>query len=442
MKKFTKKNAKMIAAVTLAASLVAAPSAFALNYGGGGSGNGNKPFNFVGYEVPYNASYTELDLFFNKKATTSGQAGNVVQSQFTVKNHSTGAVITQSTFSATSGKDTTNAGAYSDSTNAGEEAGTKVVIQFPNNSNGLVPGTLYDVVISDTVKDDNGLSIGNYYHGKDLTFTFEEPSFSGGVPSWGTTTPVVTYLVGDGTSNLSVESETDLVVSRPIDPGSLSAFLGTSGLGTTSGTFTVGYYDNTSHTYVPVSGTGQQSFAPISNDAKGYSTVFYYPEGENGSTTAYNRNLGHSYTLTPPTYTDINLNTYTLSSLNYTTASADYPGWEDNASSSSGVSQPISVVRTSATQVTPTFYDTWITPLPAKYNIYAIDSASGNKYSPKTSWNLLGSLNSTGTAGGTVTGTITNATYLVSGHTYYYVAVPVNSAGQEVGFSIPNSTAL
>ncbi len=268
MRKLTKKHAKLVAAVTLAASLIGSSSVFALNSAGGADSTGNKPFSFIGYEVQ---DSTHVALYFNKK-TTNG-VRDIIAGQFELVPHnSSGNLVSSITISAGNGS------TYTDTTDTGIGNGTKVVL---NLGTALSDYGLYDVTIDGSVMNDNGITIGNYQNRKDITFTFQDPDAGGGYDT--DVAPIITYVVGDGVANVSYESDMTVIFERPVD---LS----------TNTTFKTDMNTNFTNTTL----LGQQvptneSYGVVSNDA-GSNNTFYFPMMySDDRATVYNRLSDKSY---------------------------------------------------------------------------------------------------------------------------------------------------
>jgi hypothetical protein len=413
-------NAKLgnALALGLALSVAMGSSAFALNYSGNGSGTGNKPISFCGYEF---VNTTQIALYFDKRSDSGGQFD---KTQFTVKTHTGGTADTVNSITTTTGKGTT--GQYTDISDTAIQGGTKVLL---NLATGLSDNTLYDVTINGSVMDKNGITAGNYAHGKDLTFTFEAPnSLTGSY----TGNPYVTYIVGDpsNTTDVSYESNMIAVFDRPMSSGTAATYAG-----------------NITFTDSGTAVAGNEAWAAVYNNAStsAYNT-FYFPETKDGNTlTVYNRTSGtHSYSLTLPTsFTDKNGTVTTAltgggSSFSFSTAASDYAGWENP-----GNTTPLPNI--SATAGTGSITVSWpvnqtysITPAPASFDIYYIinDGTNASKYASKSSWTLA--------ANQAYSATSPN-TYTISGlsntHSYWVRVVPKNSAGIASGFSVDQGTA-
>ncbi|TWH51621.1 fibronectin type III domain-containing protein [Sporomusa sp. KB1] len=433
-KKAGKKSSKLanMAALALAFTVAVGSSAFALNYSGTqtGSGSGNKPISFSGYQY---VDSTHIAVFFDKQTGSPGET--ITAELFDVIPHgSSGDKV--SSVSVSSGG---TGGQYSGTTDTNLSKGTKATI----TTSSLSADTLYDVVIHGVLEDQNGLSVGNYTKAKDLTFTFRTPNALG---NYADHNPYVTFVVGDpdSTSGVPVESNTILIFDRPLASGSLSTYLSTLN----SSSAGVGFKDTTGSTTVP----GSQSHNAISNDYGSVNTTFYFPMTKQGnSTTVYNRTAGHNYTLYLPSFTDTASHTYTtftnskdnstgITAFNFSTASTDYAGWENTGNPLVN----LTATRDSTSQITvswPVNQTYSITPAPYGFNVYYIDASNADgKYASIGSWTKANGSVITNTLSSPMSYSITG---LTSGHTYWVRVQPTNSGNtQPVGLSISTASAL
>ncbi len=399
MRKNMKKHAKLVAAVTLAASLIGSSSVFALNTAGGANSTGNKPWSFIGYEVQ---DSTHVALYFNKK-TTNG-VRDIIQQQFEVKPNGGGSnLVSGISISAGTGS------AYSGTTDTGTTQGTKVVLTL---SSSLTGNGLYDVTIDDTVMSDNGITIGNYYNRSDRTFTFQAPS-GGSYNS--TNAPIITYFVGEGTNDVSRESDVTVIFSRPVnlsDPDNANF----------KSDMNANFTNDTALQQVP----GNESHNVVSNDVNSINNTFYFPMTQNGSgTTVYNRDAASDYTLDIPQYDDLNGTPRDPAPYTFSTMPDDVPGWLNNASTAGGTNAAPTVTL-SGTTLTVGWYDTWVDNTPDKYYVYYLDvtaNPSKNEYTPLTdgAWSVTSITGSTPGTWQTVTPTVT------AGHTYKVRIVPAKT---------------
>ena len=437
LKRFSKKSAKLTAAVTLGLCLAAAPSCFALNEAGGANNTGSKAFNLNGYQfVDGGANADTLYLYFDKDVSSPGEINEAMfvvtpydDPTNPISHASTYSVLTNGNYSGTS--DTTL-------------KGTRVAIPIT-----LDRDTLYDVYMNGSFMNKNGITLGNYNNRKDLKFTFKTPDSNGAY----TGNPYITYLVGDGTSNISRESNMVVVFDRPYYASGASSFL-------TS--MDSGFLNTTPTPDVAVSANGE-CYDPIFNDANssyygtdnGRNTTVFFQETKSGSaTTIYNRASGsNSYQLTVPTdFYDVN-NRHTTSYhddvsnvFTFSTASSNYPGWEMNNSSVSGANGNITVTHDTANdKLVVSWYDTWANEDPAEYEIWYRNAGTLDQYAPLANWTYVDDASGTGTSEGQqITFEITNtvAHPVLDGSTYWVRVVPKNSSNITAGFSKSNASAI
>lgn len=398
LSRLLKKSSKLTMALvlTLALSLLLAPGAFALNQNGSGSGTGNKPLDFNGYQY---VDSTHISLFFNKTISSS----QIAAGQFTVTPHSgSGNLVSSYTLNTGSG--------YSGCSTTNLTKGSAVTLTL---SSALAADTLYDVTIkAATLSDGDGMTFGNYRTRTNFTFTLLTPKSDG---TYDAAVPLnVTYSVG--TSNVPYENNLVVVFDRPFstDSSTLSTFLSSLSTNFTKGGTQVGQDSNYSDT-TPV--TGDECYYPTSDNVSNVNNTFFFPEVVNGNSYAcYNRDSSgsYSYTLTLPTFTDVNGNTYSNpGSITFSTVSGDLPGFVNNT--------PAVTAGTSSLSVS------W------SASLFSASASSYDVY--YTSGNML-----TGTY--TLAGNTTTTSYTISGLTsgkkYYVRVVPKNSYG-EVGYSLAGS---
>lgn len=427
MKKLSK---KLVAVVTLAVSMAAMPAAFALNESGDGAGGGQKAVDFVGYEY---VDSTHVDVYFSKQTGVTADP-----SMFSFQLQGSGTTIDVSSINQT------NASRYTkqelDGGGSDVMLGTKMRL---NLASPLSAGQRYNVTIKHSVMDNNGMSLGNYHGRKDLIFAMRVPS--GG--SYGNTTPIATFWVGDhaspgatNPSNVSYESPVTVILDRPIASSDLSTFLSSLNTGYRNGANAV----NLDYTIMgdPNDNT-DEAYDAHANEVNGKSSTFFFPMTKLKSTTeAQNRlhDTGYNYTVNLPDLTgswlqdDLgnnitawkNYSGSTISNFTFSTASSDYPGFLDRSylyAASTG---------DSAGQMKVSFYNSTITPSPAGYYL-AYTSSANSPWSSANSWTIRTTESHTGG---------TNVVFGDSGGaipagTYYIRLVPHDSSGRMVGMSSP-----
>ncbi|CQR74693.1 hypothetical protein SOV_28080 [Sporomusa ovata DSM 2662] len=325
-----KKSANLVAALALgvAVSLVAVPSASALNRDGNPSVglSSHKPLSITGYQY---VDSTHVLINIDKQIDDQRTPGEVDKSMFTIQNRTTHLSTTISSLSylndSTSGY-SGNTGA--DDTCRGLANGTRILLTL---ATPLAANSAYDLTMQNTLfatqslNNFNNTGDPNYY---DQTFTFRTPASGAGTTTnpyvWSNTTPYVTFVVGgspvsnrnDNRTNVSYESNLSVVFDRPILASTRDAFLANlSDNYKRGGVKVVQAVGNVSTAGAPA---GTETHYPTSNNANNANTFFYFPQTNWGSGTSYNtysfnrKNPGsYNYTLTLPSFTDASGNTFT-----------------------------------------------------------------------------------------------------------------------------------
>ncbi len=406
--------ATMLVAIMLIASFV--PGAFALNYNGDGSGSGNKPINFNGYEY---VDSTNLKIFFSKQSSTTDEINST---QFTVTKVSDSSTPS---FSYAESSGTNKSGVSDLSLNKG----CTVTLTFDS---ALSADALYLVTIkAATLADDNLITLGNYRNRNDLKFYFRTP-VSG--TTWSDTNALVVSYSFDldptdasySASNVPPEPNLAVIFDRPLASGSVTSFLESL-----SDNFTRGGNEVVQDTVIDTNSvTGAECYYPYANTAR---NTFFFPETVQGNTyTCYNRaydNVNHTvynYSLTlPSSFNDGTTNwdttswsnkTFTFGSLGY-----DVVGWLDN--------RPAASYDEDEEIVTVTWNQSAITPVATQFDVYY---TKGNKFSGTYSQVI----------NPTISGTYTATFAPPAGTGDYYVRVVPKDANTSAGYSVSPVSAL
>ncbi|SPF43467.1 conserved exported hypothetical protein [Candidatus Desulfosporosinus infrequens] len=404
MKK-VKKIAKA-AVLTLAMSLLIAPGAFALNQNGTNSpGTGNKPLDFNGYQY---VDSSHVKLFFNKSLSST----QITAGQFSViPDGGSGNLVSSETLTTGTG--------YSGCSTTNLTKGSTVTLAL---SSALSADTLYDVSINGTtLADGDGLTFNNYQTANPFTFKLLTPE-SDGVTYDNTKSLNVAYSLG--TSNVPYENSLVVVFDRPFSTNSttLSTFISNLSTNYTKGGTTVVQDTNYSESKTTPK-TGAECYYPTSNNTNNVNNTFFFPETVNTDSYAvYNRDSSgsHSYTLTLPTFTDVNGNTFTTpGSLSFSTVSGDLPGFLNNT--------PVVTTGSSSGYLNVSWSASSFSAAATSYDVYYIDSTLGGDM---LTGSYSGPINTTSTSK-TITG-------LNSGDLYYVRVVPKNSYGK-AGYSVAGS---
>lgn len=405
MFKTYKKSAKLttVLALAMVMCLMLTSNVFALNQNGTGSpGTGNKPLDFNGYQY---ASTTSIKLFFDKSISSS----QIATGDFTVVPHSGGSnLVSNYALSTGTGYSGINSGTNLDK-------GSTVTLTLST----LSYNTLYDVTVKGaTLADGDGMTFANYRNRSNFTFTFLTPESDG--VTYDNTKPLnITYSVG--TSNVPYENNLVVVFDRPFSTNSttLSNFISSLSSNYTKGGTTVTQDTNYSRAKAtPLSGA--ECYSPVSNSASG-NNAFIFPETVNTDSYAiYNRDSSgsHSYTLTLPTFTDVNGHTFSNpGSITFSTVSGDLPGF---------LKAPTVTADANPGQLDVTWSASSFTGSATSYDVYYIDSTTGDPLTGQYSVPI------------NTTSTSYNITGLTSGDLYYVRIVPKNSYG-EAGYSLTGS---
>lgn len=366
-----------------------------------GPGSGVKAVNVLGYQLD---SQNTIEVFLDK-----GISG-LDKGQFRIYNGTTPVTISSMSLGS-KGCGWTQADGM-------QPGGYDVVLTTASN---LDYDTEYKMVVSSTVTMGNSfhLSVGNYLQHRDITFYFKTPKSDGkysGVPKLS----FIPGDIGNGTSVPVGSSENiEVISSMPIDTSSLNlSNMKLQESSTLNGTYTDVIFDST---FDYVATTGAEYYAPQINDAH---TCIFLPLTLGGGSPAYNLLKSEFYKLTVPTITAAN-NDDANKSVASTTQPAFYAGGDTSASLGN-------------TQPSVTAYNLGSISLQWT-NISAADNSGPvpNGYKVYYSTNPYFDFVDTGITP-TNNGTISSATFtngFQSGTTYYFRIVPVNSTGEEGGFS-------
>lgn len=283
-------------------------------------------------------------------------------------------------------------------------------------SNNLSPDTEYKMVVSSTVTMGNSyqLSVGNYLQHNDITFNFKTPKTDGTYSGALNLTYIPEYINEATGASMNVE----VISNIPIDTNDLTlSDMKLMKSSTEYGTYTDVTFDST---FDYNATTGAEYYAPQINNAH---TCIFLPLTLGGGTPAYNLSDGMHYKLQVPaidyaddagdaqkksldpgrhfhvggdTSTSLRNAQPTITAYNSSSVSLQ---WNNGSTDDSGVA-PVSYKVYYSTNPYFDFVDTGVTP--------------------------------------TNNGTTSSATFthsFQSGTTYYFRIVPVNSTGEEGGFS-------
>lgn len=401
--RFFKNSAKIVSLLAGAAMLITAfaPSALALNYNGEGGGTGNKSFNFNGYEY---VDSTHVKLYFDKQSVSGDDTATPIvegihKDHFAISlKNSPYTAVSISSITVSSGSNKSGvSGTYLNK-------GTTVTL---NLGSSLSADTLYKLEMdTDTLMNNNNMSLGNYRTGMAFDFTFKTPDGSGDY----TGTPDVSFWQANSATGVPWESNIVFVVDRPLKEDTISSLLSTLSTNFKKSGNTVTQDD----TIDEIAVQGAESYTPVANIPR---TAFIFPLVASNSaevtTTCYNLSSG-SYSLEVPVITDVDNNSTSASeTTSFTTVSNDIAGWLEDAPTYSNLTY---------NSVRINWSDGVIEPVADTFDLYK----SENMYDNYAKVNVSD-----------ITGTSPyyyDVSNLTPETTYYFRVVPKNSYGA-AGFS-------
>lgn len=350
------------------------PAASAFN---NDSATGNKPFHFIGYRYKDSKN---IQVWFDKGLPSS----NVSPEQFKIfkGTDSSGQLLTVT--AATPGLSSDK-----NMSVTGLPNGSSYILTI-GSENSFESGQSYTVIISRTLKANNGLVIGGFTNNKDVRFTFTAPSGDGTYTA-ASGQREADYWIEDGASGVPVEG--NLWFSLPVpavnyDEVKNGIVLKENG--------TALPYDPT----IDASAVdGARSFSPeMSNDH----TYFFIPLTGSGGAVSYDLALNSTYMLEIPAIQLVNGQQIPAKTLHFTTASADVPLTMTSAVTTSTQDGAFTLQWSALSFATG-------------YNIY---------YSSNPYWDFQ-KLNAVPTVG-----TSYSVTGLTPGQTYYFRVAGVTAGGE------------
>lgn len=388
----------LMACLALMLSLISVPNAEALN-----GGSGNKESSFTGYR--YLTDHT-IQIWVDKNLPIA----NLDKAQFKIFEGTdvTGQELGISGVALGSGANITGV--------TGLSGGGSAVI---TTAEALVPGQTYTMVLNNTIKPNNGITLGQYNFRKDVVFSFAVPDTNGSPNnSTGTYSASVTPTFNSRPENgaINVSHEGKICFSLNIPAADVIAVK--NGL--------VLKKNGVPLIYDPTINTTKDGdiYSPLVTDDH---TFFYFPMVGGGTGYSYNLDTSCEYTLEIPEIVLVNGQILPARTITFNTSADILPARIGSAPTTApsgnnlqiSWSAPAAVVMSTTAEYPA---GTTLAPAPTGYNIYA----STDKY-----WNFT-KLNNTPIAG---------TTYLASGlipkATYYFRITPVNGT-VEGGFSDPS----
>jgi len=266
--------------------------------------SGNKPLHYTGYRY---LNDHQVQVWFDKGLPSTN---NILPEQIHIYSGSdtTGTPIPVRSLTPGSG---------SNQTASGLPSGSSYVLDIATSGSGQAnptfqPGWTYTVVISKTVRANNGITIGAFNNNQDITFSFLVPeadnSYSQAI------LPEVRYSVQDGATGVPVEGNLWFSVNVPVSD--YASVLGGIVLKENGVQLP---FDPTIDAN-PV--TGARTFAPqVSVDH----TYFFLPLTGSGGAASYDLSLGATYSLEIPAMQTVNRQTIPARTLTFTTTPTDIP---------------------------------------------------------------------------------------------------------------------
>ncbi|MDP4146164.1 MAG: fibronectin type III domain-containing protein [Bacillota bacterium] len=355
-----------------------------------GSGVGVKALNCLGYQY---VNKNTVKVFFDKGLSS------INQEQLKLKT-TTGTPVTISGLTSSSG---------SGWTSTVSPGGTTVTLTTAD----LAANTTYVLTISSTVAAGNsyGITLGEYWEHHDISFNFKTPNSDGITYSGAPTLTFIPTWNGDGFS-----ANVEAIADMPIDVDLSQVKLQKSS--TVNGTYSDVLMDSTLDTNAL---SGAECYSAQLNDAR---TCIFLPETLRGGYPAYNldyvNSVNYFYKMVTPTVSNHSSTSNQLASQSNT-----FQVGADTAGPTGTTIATITGYNSSS--VSLSWSDVVITdgsaPNPTGYKVY---------YSTDPYFNFVAATNTITHSGTTNSCTVTG---LSSGQTYYFRIVPVNSIGNEGGFS-------
>ncbi|MDT3429052.1 chitodextrinase [Paenibacillus forsythiae] len=283
-----------LALVMTAALGGAASPALAFNYEN--TGGGGKPMHFIGYRY---LNDHQLQVWFDKGPSSTTAPGLFRVYQGTSPS---GALLNVGSLTAKM---------EDNHTVSGLPKGASYILNMDGGS--FQPGQTYTVAISETIRANNGITIGAFTHNRDAVFSFSVPSAGGTYdPS---IQPVVSYWTDNGAAGVPVEGNLWFSVSVPV---------------TNADEVKSGMVLKENGAQIPFDPTidgnkveGARSYSPqVNTDG----TYFFIPLTSGGQgNTLYDLALGANYELEIPAMQTVNGQTIPARTIAFSTASQDVP---------------------------------------------------------------------------------------------------------------------
>lgn len=343
------------------------------------NGPGGKAFNFQGYRY---INQNTIQVWMDKTIPT------VYASQFRVfQGRSINGQPIQIQ-SVTSGSGSNVSGV------SGLGSGSSFLI---TTAQSFIPGSIYTVVINNTIKANNGLTLGNFYFNQDVAFLFDAPSVAGTPNNSSgtyadTTQGILTSRPENNATNVPLEGNIWFSVDIPV----LNYAAVKSGLVLKKNGVAVVLDPS-------IDGTANGDiYSPVVNDDH---TFFFFPMTGGGSASSYNLTPNSTYELSIPDIQLINGQSIPAQTITFSTTLDDTPARVSGT--------PTATVSGDNSNIS------WVSTGAAGYNVYA----SQHPY-----WDFV-KLNSSPVAA---------TSYITSGLTpltnYYFRVTPVSGVS-EGGFS-------
>lgn len=371
----------MVMALMLSASFPA--GAYALN------DTSNKAFNYCGYQVVDNDT---LYIYLDKSCPDSGNIP--VEEQFKIKPTSGSDLAfdlsSYQTGTGMSGVSATNL-----------DSGTRIQLDLDGVT--FQNDTEYEVTISNTLIAKNGCNIGSYFKAKDEKFKFRYNENN--------STIVVTPRLETSSTDIPWEPNFGFTIDRSVLAATASNIISGMDLQKWSGS----QWDSVikDSTVDSSAVTGAECYTAVGNDARNY---FFFPMTGGGKTTiSYNLlSADTQYKLIIPSFTD-NGDSYAGSNIVFTTTEGDIPGKLVDAPAVDDIGDFLVSVSWSASGDSPAA---------ATYKVYYSD----NQYDE---FDCCGSTDDDSTEL-----EIDLSEEGLSSGNYYFRVTPLNSYGEEGGYSL------
>lgn len=394
--RFRKKNAivSLLLVFMFLMSIIVAPHADALN-----AGSGSKENSFVGYRY---LNSTQIQIWADKNIGSTFYPGQY--KIYEGNDPSIGQQIDVASVAAGSGPNVSGI--------TGLSGGGSIKI---TSAEAFMPGHVYTIVVTNTLKSNNGLTLGHVNNHKDIAFSFvapDTPATPNVNGTYSSITPIMNNWPANNATNVPVEGLISFSLNVPMDNATASAFSNWTAKTSTLVLKKDGIpviYD-----YSINSSPDGSIYAPIVSDDR---TFVFFPMTGGGSSLSCNLDFNTSYTLEIPEIHLINGQTIPAQTISFTTASDDVPAAFSSKPTMSTTGDNLSFSWQTINAVT----GAW--PAATGYNVWA----STDPY-----FNFI-KLNST-----PISAPTTSYDYDVSGlqpSTEYYFRVTAINGSAEGGFS-------